>query len=442
MKIKAKLIIIAVAILILLGVFVTLSLNSSKPGKGEHTEVDTGVQIMNIETDLLTFSVSGSNESYKLNKVNNVWNVMDISNIRLEQSKVSSVISKVKFLYAEELIAENASDLSAYGLDNPSMVVIMTDVDNNVSKIKFGIQTGTQSGYYTTVNDEDEIYIVSTDIFNALNGGISSLRSKTIVDIKELITGITISNEKSTFTIQTKTSENVNANNMSKWEMITPYKKDVNQSIFEGKIIDALDFTISEFIDDNPADYNKYGLNVPRYTITIKTVSEVYKILLGNDKDGSSIYIKIADEPNVYSINKELVKYRDFEPVYLLESYVFIRKIISTDNIVFNVGENYVLKVENSDFYLNNKKVDENLFRIAYESIIAPVISGEVDLVNIGKELCSFTFNYNTNTPPETVVYYEYGDMYAAASVNGEIDFYVKRSYVDDMIDAVKKLAE
>ena len=355
---------------------------------------------------------------------------------------VASVTRTAKFLYADSLVAENISDLSIYGMDNPSLTIVMTDTENNVNKISFGIQTGTKSGYYTTVNDEDDIYIVSTDIYNSLNGGLSSIRNKTIVNLTEEVTGITINNEKSAFTIQTKTSENVNANDLTDWEMVTPYLKDVNQSIFEEKIINILNFTISEFVDDNPSDYSKYGLENPKYFITINTASETYNVLLGNDKDAGSIYMKMADEPNVYAISKDLVEYRDYTPVYLLESYVFIRKIIATDNIVFNVGENYVLKVNDPDFYVNDKKVDETLFRSTFETIISPVISGEADASRVGKELCRFTFNYNTNTPAETVVYYEYGDMYAAASVNGDIDFYVKRSFVDNMINAVKKLAE
>lgn len=445
MRIKSKLVIIVLAILVLLGVFVALSINSNDLNDGtsvENNENDTGIEIMNVESDLQTFSVYGIDESYKLDYTEGIWNVADSFNVKLNQGLVASVTRTAKFLYADSLVAENISDLSIYGMDNPSLTIVMTDTENNVNKISFGIQTGTKSGYYTTVNDEDDIYIVSTDIYNSLNGGLSSIRNKTIVNLTEEVTGITINNEKSAFTIQTKTSENVNANDLTDWEMVTPYLKDVNQSIFEEKIINILNFTISEFVDDNPSDYSKYGLENPKYFITINTASETYNVLLGNDKDAGSIYMKMADEPNVYAISKDLVEYRDYTPVYLLESYVFIRKIIATDNIVFNVGENYVLKVNDPDFYVNDKKVDETLFRSTFETIISPVISGEADASRVGKELCRFTFNYNTNTPAETVVYYEYGDMYAAASVNGDIDFYVKRSFVDNMINAVKKLAE
>lgn len=445
MKIKSKLVIIVLAILVLLCIFAILSLNSNEHNGEtlvENTENEDAIKIMDVDSDLSSFSVVGINDSYTLEFADGLWNVADSFNVVLDQGLTSSVIRTAKILYADSLVGENISDLSLYGLDKPSLTIVMTDTENVINKINFGKQTGTKSGYYANINNENNIYIVSTDIYNTLNGGLSSIRNKILVDISEDVIGITIKNEKSAYTIQRKTAENVNANSLTEWEMVTPYLKDVNQDIFEENIIKSLDFTISEFVDDNPSDYSKYGLKKPKYYITVNTISKTYNILLGNDKDANSIYIKMAEEPNVYTISKNLVEYRDYTPVYLLESYVFIRKIICTDSIVFNNGENYTLKINDSDFYVNDKKVDETSFRSTFADIVSPLISGETDGDKVGRELCRFTFNYNTNTPSETVVYYEYGDMYAAASVNGNIDFYVKRSYVDNMIASVKKLAE
>ncbi len=445
MKIKSKLVIIILAILVLLGIFAVLSLNSNENNDVplvDNTVNNSGIEIMNIKSVLKYYSVLGIDDSYKLELVDDIWNVVDRRNVKLDQGLTASVIRTAKFLSADSLVAENVSDLALYGLDNPSLTIVITDTENVVNKINFGKQTGTKSGYYTNVNDEDDVYIVSTVIYDTLNAGLSSIRNKTLVSIVGDVTGISIKNKESAYTILRKTTENVNANVLTEWEMVTPYLKDVNQDIFDEYVINSLDFTISEFVDDNPSDYSKYGLKNPEYYITINTVSETHNILLGNDKDANSIYIKMAGEPNVYTISKDLVEYRNYTPVYLLESYVFIRKIISTDNIVFNDGENYILKNNGSDFYVNDKKVEETSFRGTYADIVSPLISGETRGANVGKELCRFTFNYNTNTPSETVVYYEYGDMYAAASVNGDIDFYVKRSYVDNMISSVKKLAE
>lgn len=443
MRIKSKLVIMFAVILILSGLLMYLSFNSNKPSKEivDSGELD-GVKILNIENDLISFSVNGAHTNYELVYVNGVWTASNTKNVKLNQSAVKSVVSYAKNLYAESLVAENSADLSAFGLDVPALVVSMTDTENNVIKVNFGMQTGTGSGYYTTINDQDDVYIVSSDVYDEFNGGLSMFRNRTIVNIEGDVNEVTIINDTSNFTIRTKTTENVNANNMTRWEMVTPYLMDVNQSIFEGKVINAFDFTISEFVDDNPSDYGEYGLDNPRYKIIIKTSSNYYEALLGNDKDGSLIYIKFNNEPNVYAIKKDIIKYKDYTPFYLLDGYVFIRKIIAVDSIVFVSDKTYNLKINDPYFYVNEKEVDETLFRNTYQDIISPKISGEVDSAKVGKELCRFTFNYNTNTPSETVVYYEYGDMYAAASVNGNIDFYVKRSYVDNMIESVKILAE
>ena len=86
-------------------------------------------------------------------------------------------------------------------------------------------------------------------------------------------------------------------------------------------------------------------------------------------------------------------------------------------------------------------EANEEKFRDMYNKIILPSILGEVN-GNIGTEMCSFQFSYNTGTPSETLVFYEYGELYAAAKVNGRVDFYVKRSSVNDMMSAINKLAE
>ena len=89
---------------------------------------------------------------------------------------------------------------------------------------------------------------------------------------------------------------------------------------------------------------------------------------------------------------------------------------------------------------MNGKAVDEDSFRGVYLALISSRISGEI-AEKPGKEICNFTFNYNNGTASEKVTFYEYGDMYAAVDVNGTMNFYVMRSYVDDMINEVKKFS-
>ena len=114
---------------------------------------------------------------------------------------------------------------------------------------------------------------------------------------------------------------------------------------------------------------------------------------------------------------------------------------LHTHSTYSDANETHTLKAVEPTFYVDGKKVNETAFRDAYTKIISPTILGEVS-GNVGTQLCSLTFNYNTDTSSETIVFYEYRDLYAAVAIDGRTQFYVNRSSVKDMMNAINKLSE
>ncbi len=447
MKIKKKIIILVSVIILLIAAIFALIFISDNFHVEENYENITAIQITNVTSAEKHFTVTTSNEKYSVLNEMGIWYSPDNTNALLEQEYVGEVFSTACSLTAIPL-ETNSKNFSEYGLDNPSSLFEIEDEKGNKYTLKFGDKVPTGTGYYISLNDENNVYVVSNEQYNMLCGGLNSLRKKNLIAVNsEYFYGITIENKENTITVRPKMTNNVNAHSSSVWEMTSPYLKDVNQHAFETKVVDVLDFTIYDFVDDNPSDYSKYGLDNPKYTIIIngKTTNTV---LLGNsflsegDTGTKLIYMQIKGLPNVFSIKEEQVAYKDVKPVDLLDSLVFSRMITSVDTIYYtNSGTSHVLKVKEPDYYIDGKNVDENDFKDTYKKIILPVILGEVKDA-IGTEICSFTFNFNTDTPSETLVFYEYGELYAAAKVNGKTEFYVKRSSVDDMVESINKLAE
>ena len=281
-----------------------------------------------------------------------------------------------------------------------------------------------------------------------LCGGLNSFRNRSLITVNsDDLYSITIANKGNIVTVRPKLTNNINAHSSTIWEMTAPYLKDVNQYVFESKVVKSLDFTIYDFVDDNPSDYGKYGLDNPEYTIEV-VAKTTNTILLGksffseDDPDTKLIYMQIKGLPNVFSIKEEQVAYKDIKPVDLLDGLVFSRILSCVDTIHYkNSDISHVLKVTETNFYVDGKSVSEDDFRDTYNKIILPIILGEVKDA-VGNELCSFKFNFNTDTPSETLAFYEYGELYAAVKVNGRIEFYVKRSSVDDMIESINNLAK
>ncbi len=443
MKLKTNIILILTVIVILLGAIFALSFVTDKTDVNieDIAETDTSVVVLDIKEDIKSYKYTSADEEFEILK-EKFWYVENNDDIDLNQQNVLKMLGVISKLSTINLVEEDAKDLSKYGLDSPSSIIEVTDYNDVKYIIKTGMKTSTDSGHYSTINDDNMVFIMSDEDYQIICGGLDSLRNKEVVSIKGDIVRVSIKNPSANMTIAYKESENLNAGTFTSWEMITPYKKDVNKYIFEEKVLKALNFQAENFVDDKPLDYGIYGLDNPECCVEVVTNENHYIVYFGKTSEDGRVYFKTPDNPNVYSVNKDLVKFKDFTPVYLLESLVFSRNISAVDTIKFTDKKTSVIKINNETYTVDGSKVDEEKVREAYLAIISPVIQGEVDDDKVGDEICRFTFDYNTDTPSETVIYYQYEKMYAAASVNGIIEFYVKKSYVDDMINAISNLSE
>ena len=443
MKLKTNIILILTVIVILSGAIFALSFVTDKTDVNieDIAETDTSVVVLDIKEDIKSYKYTSADEEFEILK-EKFWYVENNDDIDLNQQNVLKMLSVISKLSTTNLVEEDAKDLSKYGLDSPSSIIEVTDYNDVKYIIKTGMKTSTDSGHYSTINDDNKVFIMSDEDYQIICGGLDSLRNKEVVSIKGDIVRVSIKNPSANMTIAYKESENLNAGTFTSWEMITPYKKDVNKYIFEENVLKALNFQAENFVDDKPLDYGIYGLDNPECYVEVITTENHYIFYFGKTSEDGKVYFKTDDKPNVYSVNKDLVKFKDFTPVYLLESLVFSRNISAVDTINFTAKKISVTKINNETYTVDGSKVDEEKVREAYLAIISPVIQGEVDDAKVGDEICRFTFDYNTDTPSETVIYYQYEKMYAAASVNGIIEFYVKKSYVDDMINAISNLSE
>ena len=442
---KKQFIILAAVIAALAALLVLLTVFGGKNTEKQPNEDSekTSISIMNFNDDVVRYTVENNNGSSSFVKKDSKWTVESSPDIELDQNYVTASVAKASFMYAKSLVEKNSGKLSGYGFDTPSATVTLEAAAGNKAVIRFGKKTATESGYYAVVNDSSDVYIVETGSVEKVAGNLDNFRIRNLYNFDySSVTHFSLESDKYTINIGKRTKNDPNQSNLSSWVMETPYKKPVNSNIFEENVLKVINFTVVDFTDDNPSDYTKYGLNPPKYTISVLAEGKSFTIYLGSDAGSGKIYARIKDKPNVFTISSDSVKYKDFTPVYLLESLVFVRNISAVDSIDFKSDNLYHFSSANGRFFADGKETDEKNFRKMYSSLISAVISGEADGSKIGAEICSFTFNYNTGTPSETVVYYEYGDMYAAVKINGKIEFYVKRKFAEDIVESVKNLVQ
>ena len=414
----------------------------------EHTETDyQSINLLQLNyAEITRYTLSSEQYAYTLAQEDGQWKWEERPEVPLDQSNVQVLLAKAAYFTARERIEENSGNLAQYGFDQPYAAVAMTLQNGETHTIYMGNPVSADNARYVRVDDSADVYLAAETMCSALICSVNTLRYAVWDALEpEEVQAFRLERDGEVIAIQRKTEEHINAYTLEEWEMTEPYQKDVNSEIFNTMVIEPMNFGALDYVEDAPASYAPYGLDNPRYRVTVtKTDGGVFDILLGLEQDGM-LYAKLPDAPTVFTVNSTGAAFRDYSAVYLLESLVFSRRAAAVDHIDFRVGgRDYVLTFRTeggqTTYYAGDYEKDAAEFLEVYRTLIAAIIAGEAAPDQIGAELCSYTFHYNNGTPSETVVFYEYGARYAAVSVNGTADFFVRRSDVQAMIDGVQSL--
>ncbi|WP_368491185.1 DUF4340 domain-containing protein [Clostridium sp. BJN0013] len=80
-------------------------------------------------------------------------------------------------------------------------------------------------------------------------------------------------------------------------------------------VLDAVSKVLAlEFIDDNPANFDKYGLKNPLYSLEFENSKGIKKLYIGNEKEGSEYYARVEGSNDVFSLSEEGFTFLD-EPL-------------------------------------------------------------------------------------------------------------------------------
>jgi hypothetical protein len=89
----------------------------------------------------------------------NVWQAIEPEGMRVKSSSIDSLAWNANTLKAVKLIEENPSDLSVYGLDNPTILTfIMKDGTEYILHV--GNETPTGGAYYAMKWNEEPVYTI------------------------------------------------------------------------------------------------------------------------------------------------------------------------------------------------------------------------------------------------------------------------------------------
>jgi len=341
------------------------------------------------------------------------WKLANRKDIKVDPSKLSTAASNFCTITSSKTIDENASDLAQFGLEGAGQARVSGKFnDGSVITLIIGDKNPTRDGYYVRKENENAVYLGS------------SYSSEKMMLKKAEITDLTLFGFEEPDIAQIEMGRGgsplfiVNNKGNYKWELEFPVTAPFN-STAQGQILESVAaLSASSYEEMDAADLAKYGLEIPKYSLKIKSNKggAPVELLFGKEKAvRSTAYAMLGGTNDVFVVSITNFGYLDKPMKEFVDVFAYIVNINTvthikaefdgktvlcditaelggdTDNDVFIVDGNDVSKLENSK--------GKSLFRAFYQGLIGVTIYDlEIDAVPSGAP--EITFLYELKEEP------------------------------------------
>lgn len=398
--------------------------------------------------DIISVSMENIYGSYTLEKDNEIWYTADDRSIDLNQDAAFNTVFSASY-YDGYTIAENDYNPADYGLDNPTMTIILRLANGEEHTMRFGRQAPTDDNlYYLSIDNRSAVYAILGTKYENLNKPLGSLRDNEFFTLDYTgIKKITIGGrDKELVVIDENPSDN-SSSYMSTWLMTQPFTKTVNEFTLSSLIIEPLaqePVPIKSYVEDNPSSLAPYGLDNPRYEISFYYEDHTQTVKIGNEAQDGGVYAQNSASQTVYTIDYNYFSFVEYSAFEYIDKSIYFAMITDLSSLEITDGnKSYILTIpsDGGNYTINSKKTTEKKVKSAYEELAGLSIDGIVeDELKLSEPSVVFTYNYKDGHS-EKVEFLPYTTRLYAVRVNGgSVDFYIKKTSVSDIISRIAEL--
>ncbi len=334
--------IIILAVIIIVSVVAYIAVDSSKSSEEKELAEQGIVNICTFNSsDVSEMTVTDSTGTYEFVYEDSIWQWKDedSAEFRCNTNKLLQMTDILSSLTSTKIVSETGENPEQYGFDQGCEIVCKTS-DGEKYSVQIGSATLTNTGYYAKRTDEDTIYMISTENGDIVSADRNSLKSAYILDVNlDSVTGYRLERDGEVIFDVEKGEDSL-------WEISEPVD---NMNVDYSAVSSISDLTIRvnsyQFVEENPSDLSKYGLDTPSHSIEIKTADDSSKVLFGDIPQEDTYGIYALTE---YNGNSQVV-------IFPKESSVF--KKVTQDILIDNLYGYQNSKVDTVDLVIEGQKV-------------------------------------------------------------------------------------
>lgn len=179
---KPKGLLIAVGLLVILG---GVTWWSNKKQASASKSADTTTKILSIPTDQFQeIHLKSPQQTIDLLRDNNKnqWKITQPEALPADADTVGGMITTLSSLNADAVVEAKASDLTPYGLKDPTLDVEVVKKDGKIEHILIGDETPTGSGSYAKLANDPRVFTIASFTKTSLDKPVNDLRDKRLLN--------------------------------------------------------------------------------------------------------------------------------------------------------------------------------------------------------------------------------------------------------------------
>ncbi len=357
---------------------------------------DNNTGIFNLESgSTAKIRIVSQNISVGFEKHDEQWVMVEPAAYNIDSEMVQRLTVKLENLNALRVIEKRAANLNKYGLEDPKMTVTLSLQNGTEKALLIGEETASKYQYYVKDAQKDTVYTLALSDVEAFGGGDPSVfRDRNLFNIdKDKINVFCLYRNDIREMLLLKYDT-------GKWEFSEPFKTNAKSDAVNDIIKKIGGLKIKDFVEEDPSDLNKYGLDNSFYSVEIGDQNGmIQKISFGNiDKAKKEAFIRLDDAGEIYTVSVDEFSPEDVIIADLLNEAPLSVAIDSVKTIIIN-DEGSV-----SEFNRDTTKPDDDVFTFNDETVIKDdFIALYVNMMALTSD--GYDAGYDERIPEMTIIY-------------------------------------
>jgi hypothetical protein len=255
--------------------------------------------------------------------------------------------------FTPQELKENSKSGSDYGMDAPSLTVLMQAGSDLPRVLKFGNHTPPGDQIYVQLVAREDVDVVSTDVLKLIPRQVNEWRDTTFADLKAApFDHLVVTNGDKILELQRDPA--------ALWRMVQPMKARADNLKVDSLLAALQNLQVNRFeTDDSKADFDSFGLQPPRWHLTIgegTNTLTTFQFGKSPTNDDTEIYARVAGQNTVVQVPRgpidawcdDYEKFRDRRLAGLVSGALDMIEVVGPESFALARATNDLWLVEAS----------------------------------------------------------------------------------------------